>query len=125
MYLSITGVTPDNKVSKYQECKTEAEATIHAEEYGGFVVVDPGGNQNFWIVDMVEKTVTVDTASQEVSEAKEDSFREICRLEGDITLRRQRASDTDEDPDEGNDMLGGVGWLDRQYGRIETERAKL
>tara|TARA_R110000803_G_scaffold184736_1_gene247063 strand:- start:33 stop:425 length:393 start_codon:yes stop_codon:yes gene_type:complete len=67
MYLSITGVTPDNKLAKYQPFETMAEAEAHAVEYNGFAIADPGGNKEFWIVDAVAKTVTQDTASETVA----------------------------------------------------------
>ena len=64
MFLSIIGVTPEGKLTKYQPCDTEAEAIAHAAEYDGWVVADPGGNQEFWIMDAVAKTVTIDTATE-------------------------------------------------------------
>ena len=64
MYLSITGVSQDNKLTKYQPCETEAEAIIHANEYNGWVIADPGGDHEFWIVDAVAKTITQDTTTQ-------------------------------------------------------------
>ena len=51
MYLSITGVTDDKKLAKYQPFELEADAITHATKYGGFAVADIGGNQEFWVVD--------------------------------------------------------------------------
>ena len=45
MYLSITGITPDNKLSKYQPFALEVDAVAHAHKYNGFSIVDPGGNK--------------------------------------------------------------------------------
>ena len=64
MYLSITGVTDDKKLAKYQPFELEADAIAHATKYGGFSVADNGGNQEFWIVDKVKKTITQDTATE-------------------------------------------------------------
>jgi hypothetical protein len=64
MYLSITGVTDDKKLTKYQPCELEADAIVHSAKYGGFVVEDIGGNQEFWIVDKDKKTITEDTATK-------------------------------------------------------------
>ena len=64
MYLSITGATPDNRLAKYMPFETEAEAVAHALEYNGFAIADPQGNQEFWIVDMVAKTITQDTDTE-------------------------------------------------------------
>ena len=64
MYLSITGVTADKKLAKYQPFDLEADANTHAAEYGGFVVEDPGGNYEFWTVDASAKTVTHDVDAE-------------------------------------------------------------
>ena len=61
MFLSITGVTADNRLAKYQEFENEADAAAHAADYSGFVVEDPGGNQSLWTVDASAKTVTRNT----------------------------------------------------------------
>ena len=74
MYLSITGATPDNRLAKYMPFETEAEAVAHALEYNGFSIEDPEGNQEFWVVDMVAKTVTQDTDTKaSVTAAREMS----------------------------------------------------
>lgn len=64
MYLSITGATPDNKLAKHQPFVTEADAIQHASIYNGFSIADPGGDQEFWVVDMVAKTVTQDSVTE-------------------------------------------------------------
>lgn len=64
MFLSITGVTADNKLAKYQPFDTMVEAEDHALEYNGFAIADPGGNQKFWVVDMAAKTVVIDTSAE-------------------------------------------------------------
>ena len=64
MYLSITGVTDDKKLAKYQPFELEADAITHATKYGGFAVADIGGNQEFWVVDKTKKTITQDTATE-------------------------------------------------------------
>jgi len=66
MFLSITGVTSDNKLAKYQPFDSEAKADVHAAEYNGFVVVDPGGNNKLWVVDPIAKTVTRDISAEQV-----------------------------------------------------------
>ena len=84
MYLSITGATPDNKLAKYQPFDAEADAIAHALEHNGFVVNDPGGNQEFWVVDMAAKTVVIDT-STETSATTERAW-ETLREKRDILL---------------------------------------
>ena len=65
MYLSITGVTSDNRLAKYQPFDSEADANAHAVKYNGFVVDDPAGDQQLWTVDAVAKTVTRDEAVEQ------------------------------------------------------------
>mgnify|MGYP000147291333 CR=1 FL=1 len=64
MYLSITGVTPDNKLAKFQPFELAVNATAHAAQYNGFAIEDPGGNQEFWVVNMTDKTVVIDTDTE-------------------------------------------------------------
>jgi len=64
MHLSITGATSDNKLAKYQPFEAEADAQAHALKYNGFVITDPGGNQEFWVVNMTDKTVVIDTDTE-------------------------------------------------------------
>jgi len=64
MYLSITGSTLDNKLAKYQPFEAEADAVTHALVYNGFAIEDPGGNQEFWVVNMTDKTVVIDTDTE-------------------------------------------------------------
>ena len=74
MFLSITGATPDNKLAKYQPFEVETDAIAHALEYNGFSIEDPEGNQEFWVVDMVAKTIVLDTDTQaSVTAAREMS----------------------------------------------------
>ena len=64
MFLSITGVTDDKKLTKYQPFEKEADAIAHAKEYNGFAIKDIGGNSDFWIVDKDKKTITQDTDTE-------------------------------------------------------------
>jgi len=64
MYLSITGVTPDNKLAKFQPFELAVNATAHAAQYNGFAIEDPGGNQEFWVVNMTDETVVIDTDTE-------------------------------------------------------------
>tara|TARA_R110002020_G_scaffold47925_1_gene136920 strand:- start:694 stop:1053 length:360 start_codon:yes stop_codon:yes gene_type:complete len=78
MYLSITGVTADNRLAKYRGFENEADADAHASEYNGFVVQDPGGVQGLWVVDPVEKTVTRDVNAEQSA----DLARELEAIQG-------------------------------------------
>lgn len=113
MYLSITGVTDDKKLAKYQPCESEADAIAHATKYNGFAVKDIGGNQEFWIVDKEKKTITQDTATENSITTKRNAMSEIQKLESQITNRRLREAYKDST------------WLDAQEALIATERAKL
>ena len=115
MYLSITGVTPDNKLAKFQPFESEADAIAHATEYGGFAISDPGGNQEFWVVDKAKKTITQDTSTENSVTAIRNAMAEIQRLESTVTPRRIREMTTAD----------GAKWVDDVEAKIAIERAKL
>jgi len=99
MYLSITGVTPDNKLAKYQPFELEVDADSHATEFGGFVIPDPGGNQEFWIIDQAAKTITQDIVAETASKTKHSLA--ILRRERNKQLEE---SDKDVLPDRWHSM---------------------
>jgi len=115
MYLSITGVTSDKKLAKFQPFEIEADANAHATKYNGFAVADIGGNQEFWVVDKAKKTITQDTATENSVTAKRDATEEIHRLESTVTPRRIREMTTAD----------GAKWVDDVEKLIAIERAKL
>lgn len=115
MYLSITGVTSNKKLAKYQPFELETDAIIHATEYGGFAVADIGGNQEFWIVDKAKKTITQDASTENNVTAKRNATAEIGRLESTVTPRRIREMTTAD----------GAKWVDDVEKLIAVERAKL
>ena len=55
-YLAIVKST-DGKLDKYQGFDTESEANDHVATYGGFVVPDPGGSIDYWIIGEAAETV--------------------------------------------------------------------
>ena len=115
MYLSITGVTDDKKLAKYQPCESEADAIAHAEKFNGFVVEDIGGNQEFWIVDKDKKTITQDTATENSETTKRNAISAIQKLESSVTPRRIREMTTD----------AGKQWVNNVEELIAIERGKL
>jgi len=116
MYLSITGVTSNKKLAKYQPFELEADAIAHATKYGGFSVADIGGNQEFWIVDKAKKTITQDTATENSVTAKINAMNEIVRLESTVTSRRLRDALANDE---------GKSWVAAVELKIKTERDKL
>ncbi len=84
MFLAIMSATPDNRVAKYQNFQTEAEAGAHvlafvADFPTAFVVPQIGVPDSHWRIDMVAKTVVIDpptppqpvaTGAQMIDEAK-------------------------------------------------------
>ena len=115
MYLAIVEVTDDKKLARYQPCETEADAIAHSAKYGGFVVKDIGGDQNFWIVDKAKKTITQDTSTENSVIATRNIMAEIHRLESTVTPRRIREITTAD----------GAKWVDDVEKLIAVERAKL
>ena len=98
---------------KHKEFATLAEAEQHKATYlpNGFAIADPGGDANFWVVDMVAETVTQDTSA----EAKAAAITELNRLEASITPRRMRE----------HSLGTGGTWLADVDALIAIERAKL
>ena len=52
----------NNRVTKYQDFDTQAEADAHVATYGGFVDDKPSDRMNYWIVDADKKTLVFDEA---------------------------------------------------------------
>ena len=74
-YLAIVDWDADNRVEKYQDYLTEAEAAAHVGRVAGsfpdaFTALDPGGSFRNWLVDPVAKTVVIDPSPQVISELK-------------------------------------------------------
>jgi hypothetical protein len=114
MYLSITGVD-NKKLTKYQPFETEAEAIAHATEYGGFAVEDIGGDQKFWVVDAIAKTITQDSVAEASATVVRNAQNEIAKLESTVTPRRMREVTT----------VAGAKWIDDVEKLIAIERDKL
>jgi len=94
MYISITGVTPDNKLAKYQPFELEADAIIHANKYSGFVVPDPGGSPSYWVVDEAAQTVVNDQAQADADDLA-NSWERLRRERNDLLAE----SDWTQSPD--------------------------
>ncbi len=55
----------DNKITKYQDFATEADANAHVSAHGGFVCAKPDGSLNYWVVDADKKTLTYDKSTHD------------------------------------------------------------
>ena len=60
-YIAVVKST-DGGLDKYQDFDTQPEANAHVATYGGFVVPDPGGSIDYWVVDEAAETVVNDQA---------------------------------------------------------------
>ena len=60
----------NNKVTKYQDFDTQAEADAHVATYGGFVDDKPSDRFEYWVVDADKKTLTYDEVSDKSDEVK-------------------------------------------------------
>jgi hypothetical protein len=75
MYLVIVDTTPDNKIAKYQEYETRAEANAHVGRVSSaypnaFVVDNPAlYHKAYTTVDTVAKTITFDQARWDSDQA--------------------------------------------------------
>jgi len=80
----------NNRVTKYLDFDTQAEADAHVATYGGFVDDKPSEHVDYWVVDADKKTLTYDEVSDKSDEVKATARAEIATLEQKITARRIR-----------------------------------
>ena len=107
--------TSNNKLDKYQDFDSKSDADAHVITHGGFVVDNPGGHTDYWVINASEKTVTFDNSTSDSDEVKRVALNKIIELEATITPRRMR-----------DQALGtGGDWLKDKEAEIATERGKL
>ena len=122
MYLAIVNTTPDNKIAKYQEYPTRAEADAHIVRIlpnypDAFVVDNPAPYvTNYTTVDVVAKTLTYNSSAYDAQKVKDTAQGEITRLEGTVTARRMRDALASDD---------GKEWVALVEEKIKVERNKL
>ena len=111
----------NNRVTKYQDFDTQAEADAHVATYGGFVDDKPSERVKYWIVDADKKTLTYNEVSDNSDKVKVTARRKISELERKITSRRIR--DTfNADSDTATAAKKVITDIEAE---IATERAKL
>jgi hypothetical protein len=96
MYIAIVDYDNNNRVTKYQDYKTKAEADGHVarerDRYPkAFVASDPGGGFAAWLVDPVAKTIFnsrhVETEQEKKEKLKiEEDFETMKQAVLDVTL---------------------------------------
>ena len=68
-YLAIVKVE-NNRIAKYQDFQSQAEADAHISTHGGFAVETPAtGSMDYWVIDEGAKTITHDSSTQTTDEA--------------------------------------------------------
>ena len=111
----------NNRVTKYQDFDTQAEADAHVATYGGFVDDKPSERVKYWIVDADKKTLTYDEVSDKSDLVKVIARRKIPRLERKITARRIRDTfNADSDT-----ATAAKKFITDIEAEIATERAKF
>ena len=106
----------DGKLDKYQDFDSKSDADAHVATHGGFVVADPGGQTEYWVVDESAKTATFNKSKSDADAAKRVIMQKIEALEAEVTPRRLRDSVLTAD---------GKTWLTNKEAEIATERDKL
>jgi hypothetical protein len=82
-FIAVVGST-GGSLDKYQDFAIEADAVSHVATYGGFVVPDPGGSTNYWVVDAEAETVT-NNQDQADADALARSWNKL-RIERNVLL---------------------------------------
>ena len=113
--------TSDNKLVKYADFDSEADADAHVKTHGGFVVADPGGHTDYWVVDASKKTGLFDKSASDASAARQVIIKSIATLEAEVTQRRVREAGADD----AGGSQAGRDWMKAQEAKIATERGKL
>ena len=67
-YIAVVSVD-GNKVTKYQDFDSQSDADAHVSTHGGFAVENPGGNEQYWIANSSNKTLSYDEDSFDEDEA--------------------------------------------------------
>ena len=127
IYFVVVDTTEENRVAKYQEYPTRAEADAHvvrfASQYpNAFVVDNPDPSPAFshirrhTTVDVEAKTITYDSAGFDAQKVKDNAQVEIERLEGTVTARRRRDAVASDE---------GKAWIANVEEKIQVERDKL
>jgi hypothetical protein len=75
MFLAIVDSDSNGKLKKHQPYEFEDDADAHVLKYGGFVILDPGGNKEFWIIDPVAKTIKIDYSGEALQKLSNDRNR--------------------------------------------------
>ena len=80
-FIAIDHTLPDHH--RHQEFDTLEFAQAHVDSNlpNGFATNNPGGREDFWVVDMTAKTITQDTEAEASFIKKRNVKREIERLE--------------------------------------------
>ena len=130
-YIVIVNVDENNRVSKYQPCKTEAEAQAHVAKVdklgyqNAFYVKDPGVGIQWVIPNVAAKTITIDragmaqyeidmAAQQIENKRKQQEFRNSIKYQQrlvaflDILAWSKAINRTQTDPEFLKDLVGSL-----------------
>lgn len=95
-FMAVVSVSGD-RIAKYQDFDTQAEADSHVAEYGGFAVETPAtGSMDFWVVDEIAKTITHDSAAED-ADALNRKWAEV-RSNRDRLLKDSDFTQLDDSP---------------------------
>ena len=63
-YIAIVKVE-NNRIAKYQDFQSQADANTHISTHGGFVVETPAtGSMDYWVINEEAKTITHDSSTE-------------------------------------------------------------
>lgn len=85
MYTVIVAETADHKIAKYQKFESQGDADNHVEKYGGFVYYGIIQDFEHTIVDMIAKTLILDTIKRDSDKIMNDWIQEMTQSDVEIT----------------------------------------
>jgi YHS domain-containing protein len=89
-YLAIVRWDVNGKLEKYQPFANEKDAHEHVKKYGGFVVANPGGNMDFWVIDPINKRIIVDNMAELITVKKHRLEMSLAKLKQSVTSKLMR-----------------------------------
>ena len=72
-------MTGDTGLGKFENFDTRAEAESHVAKYGGFVVEKPSDETDDWLINPVNKTVSIDVLPPDPGPTHDEIYDQVMK----------------------------------------------